>query len=309
LLPQYIHSTIRDSYLNLNSPSSGLSPTQYWTEHHVQSPQLSTPDEYKKFTEWRNKRYLGYSELLPLKGHDGKVIVDYGCGPGIELAGLGIHNKYNKLYGVDISTSALEKAKHRCDTLGVNCELIPLSQEIGTLPIDSNSVDLIHCSGVLHHTPDPISIMKEFKRILKDGGKAQIMIYNYDSVFVHLYIAYLQMIRDRKRMFSKDIYQGMDKKLVFKIHTDGLHCPISHCWKVDEFIDMVREAGMKCVFKGSSPDIDNEMKILPLRFDAISDYLLDPESRDFLYDLSFDDRGIPVYQGRTAGINGCFELT
>jgi SAM-dependent methyltransferase len=184
-----------------------------------------------------------------------------------------------------------------------------LNQEVGKLPITSNSVDLIHCSGVLHHTPDPISIMKEFKRILKDGGKAQIMVYNYDSIFLHLYVAYTKMILDKKRIFSKNIYQGMSKKDVFKLHTDGLHCPISNCWKPEEFIDMAKNAGMKCKFKGAAPAISSEMKVLPLRLDAITDYRLDSESRNFLYALTFDNRGIPLYNNRVAGINACFELT
>ena len=271
LLPKYIYSTIRDFILRIKGPSSNLSPTQYWTGHHVLSPRKLTSDEYEKFLEFRNKGYLNYSELLPLKGHDGKVIVDYGCGPGIELTGLGIYNNYNKLYGVDISPTALEKAKQRCDVLGVSSELINLKQEIGELPIASNSVDLIHCSGVLHHTPNPISIMKEFNRILKDDGKIQIMIYNYDSVFVHLYIAYIQMVLDKKRIFSKNIYKGLSKSEVFKMHTDGITCPISNCWKVDEFLGMIREAGMTGIFKGSAPSIISEMKLLPLRFDAIMD--------------------------------------
>ena len=309
LLPKYVYSTIRDLILKFKGPSSGLSPTTYWNQHHVVSPQFSTPTEYKKFTEFRNQGYIGYSDLLPLEGHNGKVIVDYGCGPGIELAGLGIYNKYKKLYGVDISASALEKAKHRCGILGIDSEFILLNQEVGKLPIASNSVDLINCSGVLHHTPDPISIMKEFKRILKDGGKAQIMIYNYDSVFLHLYVAYIQMILDKKRIFSKNIYQGISKKEAFKLHTDGLHCPISNCWTPEEFIGMAKKAGMKCIFKGAAPEISTEMKMLPLRLDAITDYRLDSESRKFLYDLTFDDRGIPLYNKRVAGINACFELT
>tara|TARA_B110000046_G_C12705637_1_gene278395 strand:- start:118 stop:582 length:465 start_codon:yes stop_codon:yes gene_type:complete len=151
--------------------------------------------------------------------------------------------------------------------------------------------------------------MEEFNRILKDDGKAQIMIYNYDSVFVHLYIAYMQMRLDKKRIFSRDIYKGISKTEVFKMHTDGLECPISNCWKVDEFLGMIREAGMTGVFRGSAPEINSEMKLLPLRFDAIMDEQLDSESRNFLYNLTFNKYGVPIYKGRTAGINACFELT
>jgi len=66
---------------------------------------------------------------------------------------------------------------------------------------------------------------------------------------------------------------------------------------------------MNCVFKGAATSIGGEMKILQLRFDAINDKRLDYESRNFLYDLTFDTRGMPVYKGRVAGINACYELT
>ena len=117
------------------------------------------------------------------------------------------------------------------------------------------------------------------------------------------------MVWDKKRIFSKNIYKGLSKSEVFKMHTDGITCPISNCWKVDEFLGMIREAGMTGIFKGSAPSIISEMKLLPLRFDAIMDEQLDPESRDFLYNLTFNEYGIPAYKGRTAGINACYELT
>jgi len=51
------------------------------------------------------------------------------------------------------------------------------------------------------------------------------------------------------------------------------------------------------------------MKILPLRFDAIVDERLNKESRDFLYDLKFNNSGVPIYNGKSAGSHACFELT
>ena len=52
-----------------------------------------------------------------------------------------------------------------------------------------------------------------------------------------------------------------------------------------------------------------EMKLLPKRFDAMSDRRLPKEHRDFLADLTFDERGIPLYQGSVAGIDACYRFT
>src|SRR3712207_7349439 len=37
-------------------------------------------------------------------------------------------------------------------------------------------------------------ILSEFRRVLKPGGRAQVMVYNENSLWMHLYVAYLKMI-------------------------------------------------------------------------------------------------------------------
>jgi ubiquinone/menaquinone biosynthesis C-methylase UbiE len=83
---------------------------------------------------------------MPVAGYDGKAILDYGCGPGHDVVGFAHFSKTARLIGMDVSTTSLA------------------------------SIDLIHSSGVLHHTPNPLKILKEFRRIIRPGGSAQIMI-------------------------------------------------------------------------------------------------------------------------------------
>jgi hypothetical protein len=35
---------------------------------------------------------------------------------------------------------------------------------------------------------------------------------------------------------------------------------------------------------------------------------LPSESRKFLYELTFNERGIPLYRGEVAGVDACFKL-
>ncbi|MCG2722647.1 MAG: class I SAM-dependent methyltransferase [Thermodesulfovibrionales bacterium] len=286
----------------MRSPRAGLSVSDYWTQHHVFSPSIEDREESLRFIDWRNKIYLGTQELMPFPGHDGKVVMDYGCGPGIELAGLGLYSKTAKLYGVDVSPTALEKAKSRISLHGLDVEFI-LVNAGGGIPIPSASVDLIHCSGVLHHTEDPESILKEFRRILKLDGKVNVMIYNYESVFMHLYVAYIKMLLE-----GSSRYRGWSREDVFRVNTDGPTCPISKAYRVEEFVRLATRTGFNARFKGAAMENGAEMKNLHLRWDAIADRRLDSESRDFLYDLTFDNRGRPEYCGRTAGVHACYEL-
>jgi hypothetical protein len=51
-----------------------------------------------------------------------------------------------------------------------------------------------------------------------------------------------------------------------------------------------------------------ELKILNRRFDAISDIRLNEEHRNFLSELVFNEKGMPMYKGNIAGIDACYKF-
>jgi len=52
-----------------------------------------------------------------------------------------------------------------------------------------------------------------------------------------------------------------------------------------------------------------ELGLLPRRFEAVMDERLEKEHREFLLSLTFDNRGLPIYEGHWAGVDGCYLLT
>jgi ubiquinone/menaquinone biosynthesis C-methylase UbiE len=272
----------------------------YWTEHMVDNKTFEDVESSLRHFTWRNAQYPGYIALMPVKGHDNKIIVDYGCGPGNDLTGFSVHSSPSKLIGMDVSKSALGVAAKRLALHGKKAELIQLNENNNKLPLDSESVDLIHSSGVLHHCKDLNTILGELHRILKKDGEMQIMVYNYDSLWLHLYTAYIFQI-------ERGVYKDLDLLEAFKKTTDGPFCPISWCYKPEVFIAIVEKFGFRGEFTGASGSM-TEMRVLNRRFDAISDIRLDEEHRNFLSDLSFNDQGMPIYNGNIAGINACYKF-
>ena len=63
-----------------------------------------------------------------------------------------------------------------------------------TVPVADESVDYAQSLGVIHHTSDPGAVLKEIHRAPKPNGRACVMVYNRDSVWLHLYTAYERMI-------------------------------------------------------------------------------------------------------------------
>jgi len=299
MLPGRVRYALRKM---LNLRLRGLSSVEYWTRHNVtEHRKFASAAESKNFFDWRNAQYPGYIDLVPVNKADGKVVLDYGCGPGNDLVGFSIHSKPKRLIGVDVSTSSLAEAKARLALHNANVELVHLTDPLAPLPVADQSVDIVHCSGVLMVLPDIDRTLRDFRRILRPDGYSQVMVYNYNSIWMHLYCAYIY-----KKMFSWRA--GLSKQEIFKVTTDGEECPIVDCYTQEQFAAIAARNGFRCEFLGAAISL-NELMWLSRRHEALKDEMLDPESREFLLALTFDERGFPLHRNAVAGIDACFRLT
>lgn len=122
-----------------------------------------------------NKKYYSTVQLIRDYGDrwieekaPGKIFVDYACGNGdraIRAAQLGA----KMVIGIDLSDISLNNARQAAARAGVidRCYFIQADCENTGLP--ANSVDVVYCSGVLHHL-DLSYAFPEIRRILKPGG-------------------------------------------------------------------------------------------------------------------------------------------
>lgn len=275
----------------------------YWTEHNVtMHHQFKTAEESLAYFHWRNDQYIDYIKLMPVTGQQGKTVLDYGCGPGNDLVGFSVYSKPARLIGVDISSKSIDESKHRLSLHGVEAELIQLDPGVIRLPFEDNSVDHIHSSGVLHHTPNPLGILQELHRILKPDGTMNVMVYNYESLWMHLYVAY-------QRSIVEALYPGAGLREAFARSTDGDDCPISNCYTPEEWKHIAQQAGFACECTGVAISL-YEASLFPQRFTAAMNTSLNAESREFLLSLEIDSRGLPVHPrtGFLAGVDGCFAM-
>lgn len=276
---------------------------EYWTGYNVTlHHQFKDRKESLNYLRWRFDQYPGYEKLMPCNGQDDKVILDYGCGPGHDIVGFVEYSKPSKVIAMDVSSSSLEQAKNRIKLHNANNIVdFKLIVEKQPLPVESNSVDYIHSSGVLHHTPNMDEILKELYRILKPDGKARIMIYNKNSIWCNLYVPYILQIKGK--LYQNDTFQD-----AFRKSTDGEDCPISNCYTPDEYIEICNKAGFKTKFIGAAVSLD-ELNWLSEKNNAMKDILLSEEHRVFLRDLTFNSNAYPLYKGCIAGIDAVFELS
>lgn len=297
-------------FLGGRQPSAGTSApgtianestAQYWTRHNVTAHRrFADAARSLAYLEWRNDQYFGYIDRMPVRGQDGRVVLDYGCGPGHDLVGFGVYSKPARLIAMDVSSSSMAEAKARLALHGIEADFLLLDPGARGLPLEDASVDYVHCSGVLHHVPYPGNVLQEFHRVLRPGGECRIMVYNYYSLWTHLYVAY-----------HRRVVEGRDAEVdlleAFARSTDGEGCPISRAYKPRDFVTLCERAGFEAECTGAAVSVF-ETGLAASRFDAIRDERLEAESRKFLIDLTFDDRQLALYGDYHAGIDACFRL-
>lgn len=274
----------------------------YWTEHNVTLHRTFTSaEESLADFRWRNAQYFDYIEHMPVSQADGLAVLDFGCGPGYDLVGFATQSKPAQLIGVDVSSASLAEARARLALHGAHPQLLHHDVTKEPLPLADASIDIAHSSGVLHHMPSMEPALAELRRVLKPGGRAQFMVYHADSLWLHLYVAY-----------ERRIVQALDADLdlvgAFQKSTDGPNCPVSRCYTQQEFIDLVTRHGFAFERFGVAVSAW-EMSLLSKRYAAIMDPALPEQSRNFLADLTFDARGLPIARpGVLAGIDGCYRF-
>jgi 2-polyprenyl-3-methyl-5-hydroxy-6-metoxy-1,4-benzoquinol methylase len=102
---------------------------------------------------------------------DGALLVDVGGGPGYvteEAASRGARC-------ITIDRHAPELHLHGRNPAAA------LIADGARLPLPSGSVDVVHCSNVLEHTPVPFEMLDELVRIVRPGGIAYISFTNWFS--------------------------------------------------------------------------------------------------------------------------------
>lgn len=120
-----------------------------------------------------------YHRLWPDRPRGPLSILVAGCGSS-QSAILAMSNPDCEVVGIDISRSSLArtealKARHGLDNLTIRELSLHQAAELG------RTFDLVLCTGVLHHLPDPPKGARALKPMLKPDGVMTVMLYGYST--------------------------------------------------------------------------------------------------------------------------------
>jgi len=128
----------------------------------------------------------------------------------------------------------------------------------------SRSVDIVHSAGRAAPPARPSNERcAQIRRVVADDGYCQIMVYHYNSIWMHLYAGYIykKMFSWRKQIPSQDIFKITTRRRGMP------HRQLLHAGRVRRYRALA--AVSRCEFQGAAMSL-SELMWLPRRFEALN---------------------------------------
>ena len=117
---------------------------------------------------------IPFDALIDFDGLGDKRVLEIGVGNGSHAQLLATHA--GDFTGIDLTDYGLRSTTERMKIFGLDrAKIIQMNAE--QLEFDDSSFDFVWSWGVIHHSADPRSILKEVQRVLKPGGTFKAMVY------------------------------------------------------------------------------------------------------------------------------------
>ena len=146
----------------------------------------------------RKQEFLYNLQTTPEELRD-STLLDGGCGNGELTRAVAEYGP--EIVAMDFSRS-VENARKRLFEKGahVSHKVHYLQGNILELPLLAKSFDMVHTSGVLHHTPSTYRAFKSISKSVKPGGKLYVQLYRRRPNWIHAVNVTLRAVTTRMPM-------------------------------------------------------------------------------------------------------------
>jgi SAM-dependent methyltransferase len=116
-----------------------------------------------------------FARLLDSSIPGDALIAEIGCGTG--QMSLYLARADRQVVALDLSPAALALGASAARRWGIG-QVSFVECDLGRLPLREGAFDIVYCSGVLHHTPDPAAAFAGIVGAVKPGGHVILGLYN-----------------------------------------------------------------------------------------------------------------------------------
>ena len=158
-------------------------------------PPLQSLDEHRALYSVPERRRAMFHRIWPSERPDGhQEILIAGCGTS-QAARYALREPGARVTAIDISETSLRHTRELQQKYALE------NLELHQLPLESvqqlgRCFDLIVCTGVLHHLPDPDCGLRALRAVLTPKGAMHLMVYaSYGRAGIYMLQEYCRMLR------------------------------------------------------------------------------------------------------------------
>ncbi len=114
----------------------------------------------------------------------GGIILDLGTGPGYLPIEIARKSPFIKIVGIDLSRKLIRMARRNASRAGLSNRLDFRVGNASKLQFEDASFDMVLSTGMLHSLRNPVTVLREVCRVLKE--KREAWIYDPARVASHI---------------------------------------------------------------------------------------------------------------------------
>jgi ubiquinone/menaquinone biosynthesis C-methylase UbiE len=162
--------------------TSTFTSEPFWSAHQpgfrFTDEAVGTPDFFAAVERHRYRLEPHIPAIARFEQWRERDVLEVGC--GIATDGLNFARAGARYTGVDQSPHALDLARRRFALEHVRGDFA--TAQAFDLPFAEDSFDLVFSHGVIHHFANAEDAVSEFRRVLRPGGTALVMVYHRNSL-------------------------------------------------------------------------------------------------------------------------------
>lgn len=164
------------SFLKLNDKISESVQLQYESNPYPRWNSIHVPQQKEKIEDWLYSFSEKFENLKDINIKYPKILVA-GAGTGQQSISTALIISGSSVDALDLSKASLSYALRKANELNVK-NIKFMQADLFEIDFLGENYDLIQCSGVLHHTSDPLAGLINLKSKLKSHGVMQIGLYS-----------------------------------------------------------------------------------------------------------------------------------
>ncbi len=144
---------------------------QFGTRDYFEEIDRRFFESVRHYMPWRDRPFDNLIDFESLRNKD---VLEIGVGHGSHAQLIVPFCK--SFTGIDLTQKGSEATASRLRIFGIPARIFRMDAEKLSFP--DESFDFIWSWGVIHHSADPLQILRQMHRVLRPGGKVVVMVYH-----------------------------------------------------------------------------------------------------------------------------------